>query len=139
MYYNNYNKYHAQKAQCNCGHIHDSKKEANRCNELNLLLKSGAIRDLKQQERYMIVSPLYETVILTDVYKRGERKGQHKTKQICVEHAVYYIADFVYFDIKAGKTIIEDCKGVRTKEYLIKRKLMKQRYCQNDNTVFIET
>ena len=33
-----------------------------------------------------------------------------------------YIADFVYK--KNGETIVEDTKGVRTKEYIVKRKLM---------------
>ena len=34
----------------------------------------------------------------------------------------YYIADFVYY--RDGEYIVEDTKGVRTKEYIIKRKLM---------------
>ena len=34
-----------------------------------------------------------------------------------------YFADFVYRD-KAGNCVAEDAKGVRTKEYVIKRKLM---------------
>ena len=38
-----------------------------------------------------------------------------------------YIADFVYMD-KDGQQVVEDTKGVRTKEYIIKRKLMLHRY-----------
>lgn len=34
------------------------------------------------------------------------------------------IADFVYTDNASGQTVVEDTKGVRTKEYIIKRKLM---------------
>ena len=34
-----------------------------------------------------------------------------------------YVADFVYLD-EQGKTVVEDAKGVRTKDYIIKRKLM---------------
>ncbi len=40
-----------------------------------------------------------------------------------LEHDCRYIADFVYRDRK-GDTIVEDTKGVRTPEYIIKRKLM---------------
>ena len=40
----------------------------------------------------------------------------------CVERAVKYKADFVYQE--NGKTIVEDTKGMRTKDYIIKRKLM---------------
>lgn len=35
-----------------------------------------------------------------------------------------YIADFVYIDTD-GRQVVEDAKGVRTREYIIKRKLMK--------------
>ena len=139
MYYQNYSKYHAKKTPCRQGHIHDSVKEAARCNELHMLLKSEAIQNLEVQKKYLLIPALYETVTLKDIYKVGENKGKHKTKQVCVEQAVYYLADFVYFDKEKEKTIIEDCKGVRTKEYVIKRKLMKQQYCQDGSTVFIET
>ena len=37
---------------------------------------------------------------------------------------VNYIADFVYEDARTGETVVEDVKGIRTKEYIIKRKLM---------------
>ena len=40
-----------------------------------------------------------------------------------VERAVHYIADFVYKD-KDGELIVEDTKGFRTADYIIKRKLM---------------
>lgn len=139
MYFQNYSKYHAKKSTCRQGHTHDSVKEAARCDELHLLLKCGAISNLELQKKYPIIPALYETVTLKEVYKIGEKKGEHKTKRICVEQAVYYLADFVYFDKETGKTVIEDCKGVRTKEYIIKRKLMKQQYCQDGKTVFIET
>lgn len=39
-----------------------------------------------------------------------------------------YIADFVYFDKKAQRTVVEDTKGFKTKDYIIKRKLMLERY-----------
>lgn len=37
-----------------------------------------------------------------------------------------YIADFVYYE--NGKRIVEDCKGMRTDVYKIKRKLMLEKY-----------
>ncbi len=33
-----------------------------------------------------------------------------------------YIADFVYY--RDGKRVVEDCKGVKTAEYKLKKKLM---------------
>lgn len=35
-----------------------------------------------------------------------------------------YIADFVYFDIPAGAWVVADAKGMRTKEYILKSKMM---------------
>lgn len=37
-----------------------------------------------------------------------------------------YIADFVY--VENGRKIIEDTKGMRTKDYIIKRKLVQWMY-----------
>lgn len=34
------------------------------------------------------------------------------------------MADFQYQDAKTGNLVVEDTKGVRTKDYIIKRKLM---------------
>lgn len=33
-------------------------------------------------------------------------------------------ADFVYYDNNLKKIIVEDTKGVKTKEYILKRKLL---------------
>ena len=41
-----------------------------------------------------------------------------------IEYPVKYIADFVYTE--NGKTVVEDVKGYKTPEYIIKRKLMLQ-------------
>jgi len=35
-----------------------------------------------------------------------------------------YVADFVYLDV-AGCRVVEDAKGVRTRDYILKKKLMK--------------
>ena len=82
----------------------DSAKEAARYSELKLLLRAGEINELKLQEKYRLIPAQY-------------RDG------VCVERECSYIADFDYID-KNGVHIVEDTKGVRTKEYKIKRKLM---------------
>ena len=81
----------------------DSKREAERWRELRLLERAGEISDLRRQVRYELVPKM-----------PGERP-------------VDYIADFVYRD-KDGNEVVEDVKGVRTREYIIKRKLMLWRH-----------
>lgn len=104
------------------GIIFDSMREAKRYGELKLLLRAGAISDLELQKVYELIPAYYEEVETGEVYKIGKKKGQKKTKQRTVEQAVTYAADFVYK--KDGETIVEDTKGFRTKDYIIKRKLM---------------
>lgn len=41
-----------------------------------------------------------------------------------VEREVKYIADFTYRTRKDYKLVVEDTKGMKTKEYILKRKLM---------------
>ena len=116
-----FSKYGASKAPCRQGHIHDSIKEAARCNELHMLLAAHKIENLEIQKEFLLVPAIkYEKPM------KSERK-------------VSYIADFVYDDTETGKTIIEDTKGIKTKEYIIKRKLVKEKYCQDGKTIFIET
>ena len=98
-----YNKYHSKKVTID-GITFDSKKEANRYCELKLLEKAGEIDCLKRQVKYELIPA-----------QRLDGK--------VVERAVHYIADFVYKD-KDGELIVEDTKGFRTADYIIKRKLM---------------
>lgn len=81
------------------GRTFDSKKEYNRYCELKLMERAGLIQDLELQKKYELIP------------KQGK------------ERAVNYYADFVYTE--NGETVVEDTKGVKTKEYIIKRKLMK--------------
>jgi hypothetical protein len=74
--------------------------EARRAGELKLLERAGKIENLGEQVKYEIIPK-----------QDGER-------------AAHYIADFVYTDTTTGLDIVEDVKGVRTKEYILKRKLM---------------
>lgn len=121
MGYYPYNKYKSKKTPCLYGHLHDSKKEAERCNELHFLLKAKKIKNLEIQKEYELI-PAQKF----DPPMKNERKACYK-------------ADFVYFDVDLGKTIIEDTKGCKTKDYILKRKLMKELYCRDNDTIFIET
>ena len=105
-----------------------SKKEGNRYCELKLLQRAGEISDLELQKKYELIPAQYETVETGEYYKVGAKKGQPKTKQVCVEQSLVYIADFVYQE--KGQTIVEDVKGYRDPssatyaKFVIKRKLM---------------
>ena len=60
--------------------------------------------------------------LIGQMIKKGKYAGQFKT--MLVERECAYIADFTYIDLKTGNTVVEDTKGVRTADYVIKRKLM---------------
>lgn len=84
------------------GHTFASKAEARRYSELRLLEKAGEISGLELQPRYPIVVNGFK---------------------ICT-----YVGDFRYFD-RASKTLItEDCKGMRTPIYRLKKKLVRAMY-----------
>lgn len=104
----NWTKYNNKKITVN-GQVFDSKKEANRYKELLLLEKAGAIKDLRMQVKFTLIPA-----------QRDEATGK------VIERECSYKADFVYEE--DGKTVVEDVKGFRTKEYIIKRKLMLWRY-----------
>lgn len=110
------NKYQAIKTIVN-GIEFDSRKEARRYQELLLLQRTGVIQDLKTQVKYILIPAQYET------FERYGKNGQRlKDGQRLLEKECSYIADFVYTE--NDKEIVEDAKGVRTKDYIIKRKLM---------------
>ena len=79
-----------------------SKREAYRYCELKRLEKAGEIVDLKLQPRY----PL--TV-----------NGLH----VCT-----YVGDFEYIDIGFARTVTEDAKGVKTRDFINKAKLFHALY-----------
>lgn len=83
---------------------HASGKEHRRAEQLRLLERIGEITSLREQVPYLLIPP---------------KRNSHGY----FERACKYVADFVYVD-KYGNTIVEDTKGFRTKEYVIKRKLM---------------
>lgn len=77
-----------------------SKKEARRYSDLKLLERAGAIKNLRLQVPYVFM---------------------HNDTKICS-----YRADFVYEE--GQRSIVEDTKGVKTKDYVIKRNLMRAFY-----------
>jgi hypothetical protein len=91
------NKYRNRKTELD-GFTFDSKKEANRYATLKLLEKAGEIKNLRLQVPFAL------------------NVEGHK---IC-----RYIADFTYTDVKKGKEVIEDVKGMKTDVYRLKKKLM---------------
>lgn len=96
------NKYGNRKTVVD-GITFDSRKEAKRYQELKLLEKAGEIKDLRRQVKYELIP-------------------SQKINGKVVERKVEYVADFVY--LQNGDIVVEDTKGIRTKDYIIKRKLM---------------
>lgn len=107
-----YSKYHAKKVTDPVYGTFDSAKEFKRFIELKNLEKIGAIKNLSRQIEFVLIEKqeLKEPRI-------GKNGRTQKT-----ERAVKYIADFTYW--RGDKYIVEDVKGMKTPEYLIKRKLM---------------
>ena len=112
------NKYYNTKTKTSDGNVFDSGKEARRWEQLLLLAKAGEITNLRRQVEYELLPNQYET------YERYGKRGQRLKDGVrLVERKVEYVADFVY-TTKTGETVVEDTKGVKTKDYIIKRKLM---------------
>jgi len=114
------NKYGNKKIEY-CGEVFDSKREYYRYMDLKLLESCGAISNLRRQVVYELIPVQREKS--TKVYKKGRKKGQPIEGKI-IEKAVTYIADFVYVDNTTGKEVVEDAKGMRTRDYILKRKMM---------------
>lgn len=96
------NKYHAKKVTVD-GITFDSKKEARRYSELLLLERAGQITHLERQVNFELIP-------------------SQKINGKVAERAVTYKADFTYYE--NGNYVVEDTKGIKTKDYIIKRKLM---------------
>lgn len=82
---------------------YDSRAEARRGRELELLERAGKIQNLGKQVKFEVIPK-----------QDGER-------------AAFYIADFAYEDPATGETIVEDVKSPATRKlpaYVLKRKLM---------------
>jgi len=94
-------KYNARKCEF-AGMTFDSRAELRRYKELRLLERAGEITDLRRQVEYELIPK-----------QKGERRA-------------VYTADFVYRE--GGREIVEDVKGVKTRDYILRRKLMLWRH-----------
>lgn len=115
-------KYGNRKATAD-GIAFDSKREAERYRELRLLEQAGKITGLQLQREFELIPAQREQT--SEIYTKGPHKGERKPGKL-IERKCSYIADFVYWD--GNSLVVEDAKGMRTKEYIIKRKLMLHRY-----------
>ena len=88
----------------------DSLREYRRLKELELMQKKGLISSLKKQVPFELIP--------------SQRENLNNPKSKLLERSVKYIADFMYLREKDKALVVEDAKGMRTKEYIIKRKLM---------------
>ena len=92
------------------GRPFDSGKELRRYRDLRLLELAGKISELQTQVKYELIP------------EQRDNLGK------LIERAVMYTADFVYREHSALGTypvlVVEDCKGFKTRDYIIKRKLM---------------
>jgi hypothetical protein len=83
------NTFFAKKTECRLGHLHDSKREADRCHELQTLLRAGEIEALSFE-------PVWEVEIDGRPVKMGNG------------HTMRFTPDFSY--VEGGKVIYEDVK-----------------------------
>ena len=107
-------KYHNRKITRD-GETFDSAKEYQRFCELKLLARAGEITDLKRQVKFVLIPSQREK--LWNAKKNCYEDGK------VIEREVSYVADFVYTN-RLGFIVVEDTKGFKTKDYIIKRKLM---------------
>ena len=108
-------KYHNKKTVY-ANQTYDSKKEAKRAYELDMLQRAGLISGLERQRRFELLQSF-------------------KNRGITIR-GITYIADFYYFDKVKNIWVAEDTKGFRTDAYKIKRKLFLAKYPE---ILFIES
>lgn len=99
------------------GMTFDSVLERDRWIFLEAAQKAGRITGLRRQVRFELIPRQvgYKTKTL--------RSGKTRQVLTVLEFGVDYIADFLYY--KGGEVVIEDTKGHKTRDYVIKRKLMR--------------
>lgn len=100
-------KYNSRKMEVN-GIVFDSQKEGNYYCQLLMLERAGVVTDIRLQVPF-VLQPKYT--------KNDGTKCR----------AITYRADFVV-DYADGHTEVVDVKGFRTKEYILKRKMLEYKY-----------
>ena len=116
-------KYNANKVKDADGEVFDSLLERRRWAYLQIAEKAGEIQNLERQKKYILIPAQYAAS--DEVYQKGPHKGEPKPGKLLEKECSYY-ADFVY--LKDDRVIVEDAKGVETKEFRIKKKLMLKEY-----------
>ena len=99
------NKYGAIKTEV-AGITFDSKAEARRYGQLIMLERAGHITGLTRQVPFVLAPSVKFT---------GDKRAKPPLR---------YVADFMYSDVKLGKLVVEDVKGVATPLFNAKRHLM---------------
>lgn len=81
-----------------------------------MMQKVGEISELKRQVEFILVP--------SQSFRKPHEKltKQGKLMKVNGERAIKYVADFTY--IENGELVCEDVKGMKTREYIMKRKLM---------------
>ena len=90
------------------GIVFDSRMEMLRYADLKLLEKAGEIRELSIQPKYELLEGFV-------------RRGKNYLP-------IHYIGDFLYYDVKKKRKVVEDVKGVETEVFKIKQKLFAYRH-----------
>ena len=103
----NTTKYYNKKVSVN-GKVFDSKKEALRYCELIRMECAGLITDL-------VTQPTFE---LQPKFKKNGKTVR----------AITYTADFMYKETQHGCTVVEDVKGMKTHEYVLKKKMFEYKF-----------
>ena len=100
-------KYFAKKTACSNGHLHASRREANRCDQLHLLQRGREIEGLT-------IEPKFEFIIDGKPLKMGNGR------------TASYRPDFTYME--RGKLVAEDVKGMVVRDFPLRAALFKHLY-----------
>lgn len=101
------NKYNNTKTIYN-GHKYDSKREAEKAQELDLMKQAGEVIDWTPHPRYLLIP-------------RYRNKDGKIVRPIC------YIPDF-WVKYPDGSEVVIDIKGFQTPEFKLKKKMFDYRY-----------
>lgn len=87
-----------------------SRLEARRYQQLRMLERAGEIRDLIPQPKYVL----------------QDRTTDPNTGE-SIPRQMYY-GDFQYWDVRLGRLVCEDTKGIETQTFRLKWNLVRPRY-----------
>lgn len=88
------------------GEKYRSQREAKRHQDLMMLQKAGIIAGLTREVPFELAPGI-------------KIEGEDRKRP-----AVRYVADFVYSEVKSGRIVVEDAKGMQTPVYRLKKHLL---------------